>query len=245
MPLTKEEIKETKKRIKSFNDERLINEVIEKKNQYLPEAFSILKSELKNRGYSLENIIKERKIEETRKTNEKLKTLKERIKILNDKQLIDEVVKNSERKNKYLPEDFSVLKKELKNRGYNLDKILKERNEWREEKIDKNLPFNWFEFYVYFRIPAGLIFIVISFILTPDIFLMINAILLVILFRGLKNRTLWGWRLNFAVLVLEALFMPMGLATSTISYPWMVVIVGLIWTLPNWIYFLERKHLFS
>lgn len=68
MSLTKEELREIKKRIETYNNKRLINEAVEKRGQYLPEAFAVLKDELKNRG--LDEILEKIKDDDSNKSTE-------------------------------------------------------------------------------------------------------------------------------------------------------------------------------
>jgi len=105
----------------------------------------------------------------------------------------------------------------------------------------------WFNFYVYFRIPFTIMIGIILLSLggLVALFLVIYLTIFVILFWGLKKRRLWAWKMNFVVLILEAIIAAFGKFDGTIDS--IVVIIlggGLFWLLPNWIYFKKRKYLF-
>jgi len=125
-----------------------------------------------------------------------------------------------------------------------------------DKKTGKKLPINWYNFYVNIRLPLGIV--VGFFILAGSEFAgwtfqyavnFIYFFLIIALFIGLKNRKLWGWKLNFTFLILNAIFKPFtaGFINITDKIGWlpMVLIIALIWTLPNWIYFKKRRYLFS
>ena len=161
-------------------------------------------------------------------------------KTLTNKQInkiIDEELKNDPIYSGF--EDYNIYySKERIREGVLNNKLL---NEGKGE-----LPLSWFNFYVYFRLPAG---IVLSFLL---LFLggpiaVLNLINIVIggsLFWGLKERKLWAYEMNFVVLILEALAYSVGKSSNAAVFVIFFIIFSLLWVLPNWIYFKKRKYLF-
>ena len=109
-----------------------------------------------------------------------------------------------------------------------------------------NLSLSWFNFYVYFRLPAG---IVLSFLLLfsgglSGFLNLIDIVIIGMLFWGLKERKLWAYRMNFFALVAETVLRPLGRTSDMSGYIIFVIMAGLLWLLPNWIYFKKRKYLF-
>ncbi len=111
----------------------------------------------------------------------------------------------------------------------------------------------WFNFYVYFRLPAGIVVSIVSLFsaevvtLLAALLALINIAVSGILFWGLKERKLWAWKMNFAVLVFDTIVFPFAKDADTVTIIELivyVVIVGIFWLLPNWIYFKKREYLF-
>lgn len=107
-------------------------------------------------------------------------------------------------------------------------------------------PLLWFNFYVYFRLPAGIILGALTAFLGSgtDIFSKIDIIISCILFWGLKEKKLWAWKMNFAVLILETITIPITKTSNPTEFIIIFVMIGCCWLLPNWIYFKNRKYLF-
>jgi hypothetical protein len=112
---------------------------------------------------------------------------------------------------------------------------------------EKNKSLAWFNFYVYFRLPFG---IVISFLLLftggiASLFSLVDIIIFGTLFWGLKKRELWAWKMNFFVLIFETIALPLGrVSDGTEFIIFAVILTAVVWLLPNWIYFKKRKYLF-
>jgi hypothetical protein len=115
-----------------------------------------------------------------------------------------------------------------------------------------NLSLSWFNFYINFRLPLGIILGILSMItfitlgegILFILVLVTEIVLAVILFWGLRSRELWAYKMNFVILVLETLLMPLrfdGFMGWFIGF--IILVIG--WLLPNWIYFKKRKYLFS
>ena len=145
-----------------------------------------------------------------------------------------------------------------------------EANAPREEQIKQELPTNWLNFYVGVRIPLGIGIAVIrgmaasyaalfgvgafaasaapevrAFGLSTLITTPFDICLAVLVFVGLRRRRLWGWWLNWFVLVLETLGRPLDMADNVTMYPVFLIAVALLWFLPNAIYFKKRRNLFT
>lgn len=105
---------------------------------------------------------------------------------------------------------------------------------------------SWFNFYVYFRLPAGII-VSFLFLFSGGLIAFLNLIDIAIggtLFWGLKERKLWAYKMNFVVLIAETVLRPLERANDMIEFVIFIAIFGLLWLLPNWIYFKKRKYLF-
>lgn len=175
-------------------------------------------------------------------TKEQKDNLKNKIKSYNDEYLITEITK----KRKNFPEELVlVLEKELINRGYDIKKVLED---YKKNK-GKDLPVNWFNFYTYFRIPAGIL-IALSALMSGSISARIDIFVFGVLLYGLHKRKLWGWKLNFLVIGVEAIFRSITLSYyeqifSIDSFLIFSLLILLIWVIPNYIYFNNRKYLFT
>ncbi len=137
--------------------------------------------------------------------------------------------------------------------------IIKEEAERRREAQleEKGLPIQWLNFYVNVRIPLGIVVSVIGLIVfalsaNDPIAVIVTLILTafdiclsIFLFIGLRRRRLWGWRLNWVVLVLEVLLRPLDEADDLTMYVVFLVAAALFWLLPNTIYFKKRRYLFT
>jgi hypothetical protein len=100
----------------------------------------------------------------------------------------------------------------------------------KEPEEEKGLPIRWLNFYVNVRLPLGILFSVIGLIVfalsaNDTISLLVTLIdtgfsicLFIFLFIGLHRRRLWGWRLNWFVLVLEVMLRPLDKADDLTMY---------------------------
>jgi|GEM_PF-2186820 len=152
----------------------------------------------------------------------------------------------------YREEVIEIVKEELKKRDIkeiDADKI----EELRKSKLEE-VPTGWLEFYNYWLIPGGIFFNLIIAPLTIQIeypgvmfiFGLIWSILLAFLLYGLHKRRLWGWKLNWVVLVIGVLLNSLEYYTMGVIFYFVVLILGvLIWVLPNYVYFKKRRHLFT
>ncbi|HEX3047620.1 MAG TPA: hypothetical protein VHY08_22905 [Bacillota bacterium] len=120
------------------------------------------------------------------------------------------------------------------------------------EKINKELPVKWLKFFTYIRIPFGIITMLFQVFASMN--LLIIGINLVycsfggLVAFGLHKRRFWGWILALILVVSEAFLLPLD---TYITYPNVsfygryVVIILVIWSLPNIIYFNKRKYMFN
>jgi hypothetical protein len=68
-----------------------------------------------------------------------------------------------------------------------------------------------------------------------------EIVLVVFVYIGLKRRKYWGFVLNFILLLLNTILMPLNAQISFLwSFPWAII----FWFIPNAIYFYKRKSLF-
>ena len=104
----------------------------------------------------------------------------------------------------------------------------------------------WFYVYVYVRLPLTFLGAVTWVAVNPLLALFL-LLLHGCLFFGLHRRRLWGWQLNWCVLAVEALLYPLTLGLSDDAGMMLlpIVILSLVWVLPNAIYFKKRQHLFT
>lgn len=130
-------------------------------------------------------------------------------------------------------------------------------NKEEQETIsDRELPLRWFKFYTYVRIPIA-IFVAISLIVSIEtnprglfeIYLMEAMLILMviyyaILFYALHKRLSLGWMLNWVAIVSDTLIAPIGHAKFLGAYLVAVILMSLVWFLPNYIYFKKRRYFF-
>lgn len=122
----------------------------------------------------------------------------------------------------------------------------------------RSLPVNWLNWYTYGRIPLGIAGLLLhpvdkmAYAELPRgafaigiVLAYIYLVLIICLLIGLHRKKLWGWRLNWVVLVLEVLLAPAARANNLVSY--FVFLIGLLlfWLIPHTIYFSKRRCLFS
>lgn len=172
--------------------------------------------------------------------------------------MIDEELKDFKTNNKEDWQDH-YIKERIKR---NVIDHLKEKEEFKTSQTGKSL--KWFKFYVYFRIPSGILLGFLSIFLllklenypvSSVVFLVFNIFILIVLFLGLSNKDIWAWKFNFFVLIYETITISFNAIKSVagligedflaFGFLFNLVIGGLIWLLPNWIYFKKRKYLFS
>jgi len=117
-----------------------------------------------------------------------------------------------------------------------------------KENVPGDLPLNWFNFYTYFRLPVGVALEFFGILITgnyTDLIIMVPmAIFVGLVILGLHRRRLWGLRLNWLLLIMEAFSFPLRVHTI-IPYDGMFIIAVILWVVPNVIYFEKRRDLFS
>jgi len=146
----------------------------------------------------------------------------------------------------YRLEAIDLAREELKRR--NIEEIEEAQIEELRRTRDKDIPTGWLEFYIYCRIPLGIIGALITALLTEApvfiFFTVLYGTLSVAVFVGLRRRRLWGWKLNWILLAVESLLFPLT-SESGLSYFGLLAIVALLWIWPNYVYFRKRRHLFK
>ncbi len=173
-----------------------------------------------------------------------IEKLKQRIKQYPDKELIRMVYIDSK---DYLDETINIAKEEIEKRGIDKESVEKEQELPSESKIEKT-PIKWLNFYTYFRLPFSVIIGFFWAFTSTDIFVLsvqiIFSILPIFTIIGLHKRKLWGWKLNWILLALDMILYPIERSDTLTVYVILVILLGLIWFLPNYIYFKKRRHLF-
>jgi len=159
----------------------------------------------------------------------------------------------------YRQEVIDYAKEELQKRGAvnispeKAQEIIEQREEHFKELIgekEKGLPIRWLRFYIYFRLPFGLLLGFIQIFIMPDLAERVITLILTVpfaifgalVFVGLHKRRSWGWKLNWVLLVLDTLFITFQMGELSV---FLGVIAALIWLLPNYVYFNKRRLLFS
>tara|TARA_B100002019_G_C21171727_1_gene548813 strand:- start:90 stop:845 length:756 start_codon:yes stop_codon:yes gene_type:complete len=122
----------------------------------------------------------------------------------------------------------------------------------------EKLPMNWYNFFTYGLCPiaviASLLWIGILYDRYPynDYFnlavgaMLVNSVLSIILAISLHQKTTWSWKLLIGLYVFNGLFGRIELLDDwgSMFYFIFVIIVNALTTLPNYIYFNKRRHLF-
>lgn len=133
----------------------------------------------------------------------------------------------------------------------------------------------WLKFWNYFVLPLlGVIALLMTFHLPRIRYEMLPiAVLCFSVAFGLRERKLWAWRWNWVALVITclALLVPLRIRAIHADFPdllahgasellaadwdqvdeligpfaWRLILVCLVWLVPNWLYWTKRKGLFS
>ena len=183
--------------------------------------------------------------------SDELNDLKARVSNLSDDELLKMVHVDFAN---YREEAIIIAKDELKNR--NIKGIEETKKEELQRKCTVDLPVSWIKFYNYWLIPGAVFrnLVIIPFtqeikygIPSNTLFIigLICSIPLFFLFIGLRKRRLWGWKLNWVILVAGVLLIPLDYAGTVIIYLIGVVFGLLVWFLPNYFYFKKRRPLFA
>ena len=153
--------------------------------------------------------------------SDELRDLKARVSNLSDDELLKIVHVDS---SEYREEAITIAKDELKKR--NIKEIEEDKKEELQRKATVDLPVSWIKFYNYWLIPGAIFRNLVIIPLTQEtrygipsntLFIMglIFSMPLFFLFIGLRKRRLWGWKLNWFVLVAGILLIPLDYAFST------------------------------
>jgi len=113
------------------------------------------------------------------------------------------------------------------------------------------LPMKWYKFLTYFLFPFPLFVSIISLPFIDDsiiiITIIISGIFSGVTIYGLHNKTAWSWKLLILTYLINSLsfrierFDDVGLGI----YIFGIIVINVIVTYPNYIYFNKRKHLFN
>lgn len=134
-----------------------------------------------------------------------------------------------------------------KSKVSNIDLETKQNSEVETIKEQK-LKTKWFNLYLYFVLPAIAVLSLfqIKKIGYIEAYLALYVILIITAIFGLYRRKLWGWNLNWIIIVMYTASLT-SLVTNKTKIPyWILLVIKIIvWFLPNLIYFKRRKQLFS
>ena len=113
------------------------------------------------------------------------------------------------------------------------------------------LPMKWYKFLTYFLFPFPLFVSIVSLPFIDDsiiiITIIISGIFSGVTIYGLYNKTAWSWKLLILTYLINSLsfridrFDDVGLGI----YIFGIIVINVIVTYPNYIYFNKRKHLFN
>lgn len=118
---------------------------------------------------------------------------------------------------------------------------------------------NWLNFWIYFHLPATVLLGIASFFSVASVELLFGEIIVEIplaclaiaLITGLRRRKLSAWQLNFLWIFMDVLaFAAERLGDGSIedkltTFVGHLIMYGLIWGAPNFIYFEKRRVLFT
>jgi hypothetical protein len=110
----------------------------------------------------------------------------------------------------------------------------------------------WLKFWNYFSLPVGGVLGLLMTLGIPafGIIMVPLAVLQFVVAYGLHHRRLWAWKWNWALIVLSYLsaLNPTaadGSANLVEHFVIVLILGGLIWMWPNYVYWTKRKRLFS
>jgi lysylphosphatidylglycerol synthetase-like protein (DUF2156 family) len=156
----------------------------------------------------------------------------------------------------YREETISIAKEELKRRG--IETVDEEKLKELKSVSDlSNIPVKWLTFYTYFLLPIGVLRSIIeafralgksAYFPYGDVVMFVTILLsifIVAVIVGLHKRRLWGWKLNWVLLILNSLMAPFGMAQSIGYYLIFLALVSVVYFWPHYIYFRKRRRLFD
>jgi len=132
-------------------------------------------------------------------------------------------------------------------------------NQSKRDEVKSNLKIKWLEFWIYFSLPLGfislLLFPFVTGLYKIDVVFPIIYVSLSILYIftniGLYLRKLWGWYLNWFVILIGTLLgaIPIHVDPSSKDYVGILlmklILLAIFWLLPNIQYWKKRKILFK
>lgn len=115
----------------------------------------------------------------------------------------------------------------------------------------------WLKFWNYFALPFGGVVGLLMTVSSPvlGIIMIPFAILQFVVVYGLHQRKLWAWQMNWALVVITYIYIISiaittlqshgGTADLVVHFLIGLILGGLIWMCPNYVYWKKRKGLFS
>ena len=129
------------------------------------------------------------------------------------------------------------------------------------ENEEKEFSMKWWDFNQYIRFPFGILSVLTFFIqyskltlnsISSLLFILniANGALLIVTYYHFLKRNKVGYKLLNVFLICELLVSTFNLAIKSekfdiISFVVFIIVYGIVWTLPNYIYFRKRKSLFN
>ena len=110
----------------------------------------------------------------------------------------------------------------------------------------------WLAFWNYVSLPVGGLLGIVFAILTPEFGVIVGlvAFFQLTVAYGLHNRRLWAWQWNWVLIVLTGISPAVENALVIPGDFWPrfavgIVVTGLVWIWPNYVYWRKRQFLFS
>jgi len=133
-----------------------------------------------------------------------------------------------------------------------------EKTQHNDKDADKELPMNWYKFITYGMCPIAVVASLLWIAILYDKYsyndylnlavggMLINAVLCAIVGISLHQKTTWSWKFLIGLYVFNGLFGRIELLDEwgSMSYFMFVIFVNALTTLPNYIYYSKRSHLF-
>jgi len=116
------------------------------------------------------------------------------------------------------------------------------------------LPMKWYNFVTYIQCPLGIIMSILAMLyninnygeLILTVLHLFNALLVGILMYGLYKKTIWSWKLLLGLYIFISIFGYIDYLEvwQPLLYLVFIIVFNIVNTIPNYVYFNKRKHLF-
>jgi len=116
------------------------------------------------------------------------------------------------------------------------------------------LPMKWYNFATYIMCPLGIIRVIYAMLyninnngeLIFTVFYLFGALLVGILMYGLYKKTIWSWKLLLGFYIFNSIFGRIDYLEVLLPLLYLVfiIVINIVLTIPSYVYFNKRKHLF-